>query len=300
MRVTGKITKLLLGISLGTLLVSGCSKDRIDDSNKNEYKSTNEYLDSKKQKEQTFEITKDGYLPIIGEQKTKIWPDKSRLQFFNGDSVGYPYFVKLIELYTPKDMIYAQMPSVGGGDILTTKGEIRLRAIKDDKELFLREEHTWQVLMSSIDTLTQMKQYYGFNSLYNSYTDWTSNLIFEFFRTDSGYLGQVKQFGWIGCDKNASNSSSVKIGFTSKTDNLSNVATFIYIPSKKSVMQVYNQVSGKIPAGIDIKIVSIAVNAKDSLFYDYKTMTLGQNDEVVEITLKSTTDAALTAVLDAL
>jgi len=298
MRVTGKITKLLLGISLGTLLVSGCSKDRIDDSNKNEYKSTDEYLNSKKQKEQTFEITKDGYLPIIGNQGTKIWPDRNNIQFENGDSVHYPYFVKLIELYTPKDMIYAQMPSVGGGDILTTKGEIRLRAVKNELDLKLREGKTWQVLMSSIDTLTQMKQYYGVDA--SSYIDWAANPVGEFFKTDSGYLGQVQKFGWIGCDKNASTSSSVKITFSSKTDDLSNVATFIYIPMKKSVMQVYKQVSGKIPAGIDIKIVSIAVNAKDSLFYDYKTMTLGQNDEAVDITLKATTDAALTKVLDAL
>lgn len=298
MKITRKITKLLLGLSLGTMLVSSCSKDRIDDTDKNEYKSTDEYLDSKKQKEQTFEITKDGYLPIIGEQGTKIWPDKSKLQFPNGDTVGYPYFVKLIELYTPKDMIYAQMPSVGGGDILTTKGEIRLRAVKDEQDLLLKNGQSWQVLMSSIDTITLMKQYYGVDA--SSYTDWAANPAGEFFRTDTGYLGYVQKFGWIGCDKNASNSSSVKIGFTSKTDNLSNVATFIYIPSKKSVMQVYNQVSGKIPAGLDVKIVSIAVNAKDSLFYDYKTVTLGQNDEVVEITLKATTDAELTAVLDAL
>jgi len=119
---------------------SGCSKDRVDaEDEKSSYKSANEYLDARKQAEQEYEITEDGTGPIVAQQGTKVWAVKEKLMFPNGDAVTYPYTVKIVELYTPKDMIYYQMPSTSGLNLLTTAGEVRIKAVKEIGRASCRE-----------------------------------------------------------------------------------------------------------------------------------------------------------------
>ena len=292
------VVKLLLSLSLGFFMFASCKKDRIVDKPLNEYKSVNDYFNSKKQQEQEFTIDSAGKAPIIGNQGTKIWPSKDRLMFANGDSVHWPYTVKLIELYSAKDMLYYQMPNVGGGNILTTCGEIRLRAYKDGQELVLRPSKTWSILMPSKNPLTDMKQFYGLDA--TSFTDWVANPAGDFVKTDTGYYADDQKLGWISCDKDASSASSVTVSFISFTDVLTNVGIFIYIPSKQSLIQVYNQISGKIPVGSDIKIIAIGINANDETYYYYKEMTLGQSDEKLDISLQSISKNDLEVKLDAL
>ena len=95
---------MFLGLTISTILFSSCKKDRIESQEKqiNDYQSMNNYFDTKKQHEQEFIIDTAGTGPIVGNQGTKIYVSKDLLMFPNGDSVHWPYTVKLIELYTPK------------------------------------------------------------------------------------------------------------------------------------------------------------------------------------------------------
>ena len=122
-------------VLLASVIYSGCSKERIDTRSLNKYNSPNTYLDSKKESEQEFTITADSGGPIIGNQGTKLYGSRQCLQFPNGDTVALPYTIKLVELYGAKQMIYYQMPTVAGGTILKTDGEIRYRAFKNNTEL---------------------------------------------------------------------------------------------------------------------------------------------------------------------
>src|ERR1035437_6313588 len=116
-------------LAVSSVVYYSCSKDRIQQRTPlNDYNSPNNYFDTKKQAERTFVIDTNGTGPIVGNQGTNIWMGKSCLMYPNGDSVYFPFTVKLVELYTPKDMIYYQMPTVASDTILETAGEIRLRA----------------------------------------------------------------------------------------------------------------------------------------------------------------------------
>jgi len=293
-------TKLLLSISLAVFVFVTCKKDRIVDKPLKEYKSLTEYLDSKKQKEQEFIIDTPGKCPIIGLQGTQICPSKSTIMFTDkADSITYPYKIKLVELYTPKDMIYYQLPSVGSGTILTTAGELRIRAYKDSSELILRPSKLWSIVsMPGKSTVDGMKQYYGTTT--NNLTDWTTNPVGDFGKTDTSYFGLIQKLGWIACDKDASSANSVTITFASTSDNLANVGIFIYIPSTKTIMQIKNFVSDKIPSGDDIKILAFGQDASNDFYFYYKKMTLGQNNEILDISLTKTKESDLTAKLDAL
>jgi hypothetical protein len=290
--------KVLLLITATTVLFSNCSKDRIEEKQLNNYDSMNDYFNSKKQQEQVFTIDTTGSGPIIGNQGTKIWVSKEKLMFSNGDSVHWPYTVRLIELYTPKDMIYYQMPTVASGSLLTTGGEVRVRAFKNGQELLLRPNKTWTVEMPSQQPLPGMSIYYGVVN--STFTNWVPNPVGAFNTTTYGYTGDIATLGWVGCGKIAINTGSfTSCAFTSTTDNLQNVATFLYFPTLKSLMQAYNQTSGNEPVGKDVKIILMGINSSHQLYYYYQQTQVSANFSA-NVTLTSISDAALTTILDSL
>lgn len=289
-----------------TSVITSCSKDRIEPkTTMNAYSSPTPYLDSKKQQEQEFIIDTAGTGPIVGNQGTKIWTGKQCLQFPNGDSVTWPFTVKLVELYTPKDMIYYQMPTVAGGNILETDGEIRIRAFKNNTELELKPGGCYtQIEMPNTAPKNYMHIYYGLNN-----TDWTDNLatfgitssLSQLFSTTSyGYMAQIGKLGWINCGVDASSTPSSALTFASSVDDLTNVAIFIYIPSKKTVMQVgAGLVSDQIPNGTAVKIIALGLDGSGNLFSFDQNLTVTANAQI-DITLAATTDAAFTTLLNGL
>ena len=178
-----------------------------------------------------------------------------------------------MELYTPKDMIYYQMPTVASDTILETAGEIRLRAFKNGTELLLRPGCSDAVKMPNASPQNYMRVFYGYQV--SNYINWTDNpvplgvtggFIPAFGTTSGGYLGSIARLGWINCDVTRGGANNHTLSFVSSTDILTNVAIFVYFPATKTVMQVYNVVSGSIPDGSAVKIVAIAVDAKGNLF----------------------------------
>lgn len=295
-------------ICCATVIHFSCSKDRIQPTTPpvNDYDatSTNAYLDSKKQSEQTFTIDSTGSGPIVGNQGTTTpWVGKSCLEKLNGDSVTWPYTVKLVELYKPKDMIYYQMPTVAAGAILRTDGEIRLRAFKGVDELRLKTPGcAVPVFMPNTAPQNGMQVFYGAAAS----TYWENNPLslgvgpFSPTTTpSSGYQGSIVKLGWINCGVPAGSSSNSTLSFTSTTDNLTNVAMFIYFPATKSVMQVYNMASGLIPNGSAVKIVGIGAKANGDLYSFSQNITVNA-DQAIDVTMAASTDAALTILLDGL
>lgn len=291
---------LMVSMTFSSLTFVQCSKDRIEDKQQmNEYEPIHNYFDNKKQSEQEFVIDTNGQGPIVGNQGTKIWAEKTKLMYPNGDSVYFPYTVKLVELYTPKDMIYYQMPTVASGSLLTTGGEVRIRAFKDGQELLLRPGNQWTVEMPNANPLADMKINYG--ATVNNYINWVPNPNQNFVSTTYGYLGQISNLGWIGCGKLAILTGTyTHYTFSSTTDNLDNVATFMYYPNLKSLMQVYNQTSGNAPIGDSVKIVMMGINSNNEIYYYYQETSVSSSLNHLNITLAPISDAAMTAILDSL
>lgn len=304
---TKKIMKYFITAAAIGMVFTACKKDRIDEvQSLNEYNSPNDYLDSKKQDEQEFIITADSGGPIVGNQFTTIWGGRQCLMFPNGDSVALPYTVKLVELYTPKDMIYYQMPTVASDTILETDGEIRVRAFKDGTELVLVPGCSWAIKMPNSAPENYMRAFYGFPV--STYVNWTDNpaslgvtTSFNpiFTTATDGYLNSIVKLGWVNCGITRGSANNHTMTFASTTDNLTNVAIFIYFPATKTVMQVYNAVSGSIPNGSAVKIVAIAVDANGTLFSFNQNLTMTSSTQA-QVTMAATTDAALTALLDGL
>ena len=292
-----KVSFLL--IFLSSIFYYSCSKDRIQKKQLNQYSSPNTYLDSKKQQEQTFVIDTSGSGPIIGNQGTKIWIGKQCLMFPNGDSVTWPFTVKLVELYKPKDMIYYQMPTVvSSSGILKTDGEIRLRAFKNGTELLLKPNPCMaQIEMPCAAPQNGMHVFYGLTT--NNLPDWTDSPLTSFSTNPASYTASITKLGWINCGLQAGSSSNSTLSFTSTTDDLTNVAFFIYFPSTKTVMQAYNEASGQIPNGSAVKIIAIAVDGSGQLYSFYQTQTVNAS-AAIDVVMTATSDGSLTTLLDGL
>jgi len=296
----GLLSLFIIFIYGTSILQMGCSKARVTPTPLNAYSPVNSYLQSKQQPEQSFEITQDGPGPIVGLLGTKIWGGKSCLVFPNGDSVSYPFTLKLVELYTPKDMIYYQVPTVSGNNALITGGEIRLRAMKNNTYLLLRPNPCmFQIEMRCANStpLTAMHAFYGQNQ--STPPPFLDNPLTLFTTNTASYTANIQLLGWINCGQlmgtNGGNSSPIT--FSSTTDDLTNVGIFIYIPSTHSVIQATNQSTIPIAVGTSIKIIAIGINGSGTLYYwnQNTTVTAGAS---FTITMTQTTDAALTALLN--
>ncbi len=289
---------LTLGIvtyTMSSMFIS-CSKERIEDPSLKQYKSLNEYFDSKKQKEQEFIIDSGGIPPIVGEQGTRIWPSKSAIMFANGDSVKWPYTVKLIELYTPKDMIYYQQATAAAGVLLNDDGQIKLRAFKDNEQLQFKAGASWKVEMPNKKPQSDMKLRYGNNE--GTLINWNLNSDGDFANTDTSYIGQIGQFGWSTCAKlNATSPKYAKISFTSSTDDLLNVGIFIYLPTQKTLVQVFDQNSIDLPVGETARIILIGIDSGNKLYAYYKEMSIDTTN-TIDVTLTEISETDLTKKLD--
>jgi hypothetical protein len=309
--MTKRITPFFVGASTmlilaTTLMFSSCSRDRIE-RDLNTYESPNAYLDSKKQDEQVFVIDTAGEGPIIGNQGTAIWGSIDCLQLPGGGEVTYPFLVKLVELYTPKDMIYYRMPTVSAGMPLETAGEIRLRAEKDGQELSLSQPCAFKVSMPNASPqLNYMNVYYGIEN--GDAVDWTMDLgVWGITQTQNpvfdadtiGYTAFIEKLGWINADRTVANSGTFSITFDSDEDDLSNVMFFAYLPDSKTVLQSADGVISGIPAGALAKVVAIAVNANGSLFHFNQELTVNGNSTVMVI-MTEISDPDLTNLLDSL
>lgn len=297
MKKLNLIPNILIALFLLSVFHS-CKKDRIEPPQEEQlaaYQPISSYLDQKKQQEQEFIITGTTNDTIVGNQGTRIYGSKNCLVDSNNDTIAHPFTVKLVELYTPADMMYWQMPTVAGGNILETAGEIRLRAFKGTDELSLKPSCPYAIEMPNSAPTNNMTIFYGTDN--GTFVDWTDSQV-AFSTIPYGYLGYVNSLGWINCDNQAATGGH-SVSFTSSTDDLTNVGIFLYIPATKTVMQGYNQTIASVPGGSNVKIVLMAIDSNGDLFSYTDTRTINGNTSI-DVTLSSTTDAALTAHLNSL
>ena len=283
----------LITLLFFTFLILGCSKDRIEE-DKNSYEDMNDYLDSKKQEEQTFIINQGGECPIIGKEGTKICGDKAALT----PVTDWPYTVKLVELLNPKEMIYYRHSNTNAAGFMTSDGEIRLKVFKDDNELAIKSGSALQVELPNSNPLANMKIYYGSGS--GDDVTWNATSSENFTTSTYGYDGLITSLGWISAAKEAGTSSSTAtFSFTSSTDELSNVLTYIYLTNKKSLTQVHDQTSIGLPIGETATIIMMAID-KDGDLYSYSNNVTITADTTFDIELSGISDDNLTALLDSL
>ncbi|MFW5851395.1 MAG: hypothetical protein ACOCWB_04150 [Bacteroidota bacterium] len=288
------LTAILIGIS--SLFFFQCSKQRIEEELIT-YESLDDYFESKKPEEQEFIIDTLGTCPIVGNLGTHICVDKSNLQFSDGDSIYFPFILKLVELYSPKDMIYFYMSHINDVGLYGCEGVTRVRFFKNDEELELRNQGVWSLEMPSLSPQESISVMYQDKSKQNIRFTTSSE---TFTVIDYGYSALIQQTGWTSAGKTILNQNVVKLSFDSETDDLNTVTMYVYLPDYKCLVHVQNPYEGvSLPINAAVKIVGIAIDSDEQL-YSYTHESTLEVETVIPVVFSETTDAVLTSVLNAL
>lgn len=309
---------LILLAILGFAL-SQCSKQRIA---QNEYEEPNDFMNDNKPEEQEFVLDTGGSGPIIGNQGTHLYMDSSIFMYPSGGDVSYPIIIKLIEVYQPKDMMFYELPTISNGQLLTTGGEIRVRAFKDGQELVLKPNRTYYCKVPSTNPDPSMSIFFG--AVNGEEVIWHDNpssvssspnvdalelinvnvdtSLTEFPFAGIGYDLAVPVMGWINCDYFAdyNQQSTTNITYTSDNDNVEGgMMKFLYFTELNSVVQVTGATSGSVPIGAHVKSICFGIGSSGAMYHHFSEFDVQANGQV-NIEMTEISETALLSLMASL
>lgn len=322
MKARSIIFKTVL-FSFFVFLAFSCSKDRItplrtetpatetkDSTDEIFLSSSHEVLERFAATPTSKVINKPSDMPFIGKEGTEVYAYENTFVLPNGQFAAFPIKLEVIELFTPKEMILNQMPTVSDGRLLTTAGEINIKAYKDGQELRLNPWSSMRVVVPSTSVDNSMSLFYG-----TPQPDGTVNWVEAEFREgegqDSSRFSRIipskenyqifpTQIGWINCDKFYSyTGAKTKVRFTSIKPKITSIIKFLYFDNIKSVVQVYGDESLEVPVGEHVKLICIASKTNGEL-YSYTSEFNVQQDQVVDVKVVKTTEDNFLAYLSSL
>ncbi len=253
-------------------------------------------------------------LPFITEGGNSIWFDLNWLyrpkDFSTAD---YPVRLEITELLSVKDIILQEKPTVSGGRLLTTDGQIKVQVFKGKDELqvfqgalridmngifpgqgdpemllFLGEEtkdgFNWQV--DSSGCLIEAGRILFCDNISTQNNSGWDYALFPY------------QLGWINIDKFADYNQTTSLRFVSDTD-IQHVSKFLYFPDIKSILQVYNHGTTGVPVGMKAVIIAFAFTGDGSVFSYFEETVIREN-QTVSLKLAPTTREELFKKLEGL
>jgi hypothetical protein len=200
-------------------------------------------------------------------------------------------------------MILAGISTVSNGRLLTTGGQVNIKAFKDGKELVLSPFNNFNIQMPTINNEQNMSIYYG-EITSDSVINWEEAImpndsirdtlaISRLFLEAERYYIFPTQIGWINIDKLASiNSVTTTISCNSSKPEASKILKYIYFPELKSVMQIYGNEQSQLPVGERAKFVFIAYSESEKIYFQAIDAVIEENMKI-EIQLKEATKELL-------
>ncbi len=249
-------------------------------------------------------------LPIITKKGTKIWLYEWNVRNQQNGAVTYPFDIEIIELYTLKDMLLHQKPTVSFNRMLVTGGAIYLNVSKNGVNLNISPLNPPNISVPAKDPDENMWLFYGAMNNQENFT-WaeaprdtirndTIKKVQPIFAGRGTYELFPQRFGWINCDKFYDyTGEKTNVSFVSPKLGLENMIIFMLFPNINSVIQVYQGKSLEVPVGEDVKIVALAQTKDGEIFAYFKDIKV-EKQQTVEIDLKSYTEKDVLAVLDKL
>jgi hypothetical protein len=309
------ISYLIIPFVIG-LFFTQCSKQRVAPV---EYEEPTDFMFDNRPEEQEFVLDTGGGSAIIGNQGTHLYMDSSIFMYPGGGDVSYPIIIKLIEVYTPKDMMLFELPTISNGQLLTTGGEIRVRAFKDNQELVLKPNKTYFCKVPSQLPDPSMGMFFGEESgddviWHDNASSVSSSLGVDglellMINTDSlattfpfagiGYDLVVPVMGWINCDYFADydQQNLTTVTFVSSTDDVEGgMKKFLYFTDLLSVVQVSDAASGNVPIGAHVISICFGIHPSGAMYYHSSEFDI-QAGQQVEVTMVETTEAGLLALM---
>jgi hypothetical protein len=259
----------------------------------------NDRIPSLSEKGQLFYVNTETDTILMGEKGTRIFLSAHCLVDKKGASVKGPVQLELIELYSKKDMVLSNKPTVSNGKLLESNGEIFLNARSEGKNLLIGCEEGLKIALATPSD-ESMKMWLGGidksgninwqedSSIvpvaadpernYETYDgDGEGNGMQIYDNTVNNYLFTTAKFGWINCDRFYEDSTAkVDMYVQLKNPFPKEYQTYVYVlfPEINSVLPVYSAdgstyILENIPSGKNMHIVCVSAT-ETKTFFDMK------------------------------
>lgn len=282
------ITSMLIGFM-------SCKKDRIV---QDDYQDMDSFYNQHKEAEQEYVIDSGGVCPLIAKKETKLCVSDDMFQLPNGTGITYPFTLKVVELYSIKDMLLWRAPSVASGSLLETSAEIRVRSFQNNVEAALKPAKTYGMEMDTMPVLnSSMQPYKGQAS--GNVINWSIDGLTTVSVNPYFYSLSVGTTGWMSAARLHPSTQTTTIAFSATGTNTQNIEIYLKFNSFKGLMKVTNLVSGSIPVGESVTLVAMAKNQNNDYVLHQQTFTVTAGQQIT-LNLQVISEASLLAALDAL
>lgn len=272
-------------VALLSTVILSCKKDRVP---QDDYKDMDSFYSNHEEEEQEYTIDSTGNCPLVCKKGTKICVGADMFEFTGGGPISYPFQLKVIELYSIKDMILRRIPSVASGNVLETSAEVRVRPFKNGTEVFLKPGRKYWLETAALpSTNNNMQSYYGYDS--NGSNNWTSNIsdfIPGFTDTLSSVVASSTYYtttpattGWFSPAKifPATNTS---LTLTVPGTNTQNIQVYVSFANFKGVMKIENLTTTSLPLGESVKLIAFGQKQNNDFVMDQQTFTVSANQQI--------------------
>jgi hypothetical protein len=275
-----------------------CKKDRVE---QDDYESMESFYTENQEEEQELQVDSgsNGNC-VVAKKGTIICMSRDELQDAGGVEVpSYPFQLKVIELYSIKDMILRRQPSTSGTSILETSAEIKVRPFKDGSEVYLKPGRKYAMATDTFpSTNSNMVSYYGTNtSVVGDWTSSVSSIIPGFVDTLSSvyissgtYVLTPAITGYVSAARAISATNYTPITLTVNGIHTENIEVWISFNNFKSVMKVTNLVSAPVPIGEEVTLIAFGKRQNNEYVIHLQTFTVTSNFQIplnMQVTDKS-------------
>lgn len=266
--------KIILSVVTLAMIFVACNDDRINE--EAEFQPMDEFYDNNKPEEQEFIITSDtGDAPIIGNQGTELWGFRNILQYPNGDTVPFPYSLKLIELYSIKDMVMYQMPTLSTTNILEAAADVKITAWHNRNELVLKPNAKYPLVLSTQPTKSGMSVYQGTHPD-NVYSNWLAATDGSTVTDTARYGLNVGTLGWQSCaQQQLSGLGTIQFEVEGKGGQY--IDLYLIPMGYQGLIKGENLVIQNAPIGAEVTVIAMAKDQNEDFRYFKQRLTVVDN-----------------------
>jgi hypothetical protein len=285
-------TLVLIAIS------TSCSKKREEQFPKN-YSNATEFFQNNKEKEQEFVITSDEEDCIVAKKGTVICGSRKLLRTSSGDTITFPYSVKVVELYSLKDHILYGFPTASAGVPLKNDGSVRIKALKDGKETTLITGGRFTAKYS-IDPSMDGNNVFKGTMTDDNFADWQiagegSTLLSPSSRDSL----RLASFGWFQAAQNSYGSNLTTVSFELDGDGGESLDLWLVQSSNNTILHGSELKIQNVPIGQEMTAIVIAIDQDKNLVLHKSKFTVSSNEKVT-IDFKEVKESALLSTLEGL
>ncbi len=282
----------LSALLLAMVWLASCKKDRIE---KDDFSSMDDFYNEHRQEEQEYLIDSGGTCPLVAKYQTKICLGKEALTKPDATPFYYPWKLKVVELYTIKDMMLWPMHGMSSDSLMKISAMIRIRAFKDDVELKLKPAAFYTVEPDTMNPLIpDLSVFYG--SLEPVMVNWANPLagdpITAITPTPETYQLKLGQLGWSMAARLAGGTPLTSIRFTAIGNNTQNIEVFLVFKNFKGLMKVTNLQSKLLPVGEKVTLFAMAKKTTGAYVLHKEDITVSAGMEK-ELQLEELSEEAL-------